>query len=360
MSNQTLKNASVLAFDRKLDPSDALFYAGLWDNRDNVNNLKRWPGIELREKSVRGTISHRLKAKDGNNPAKLDADIRKANLQRVDIATLPPDCDTLKVEFTLRVLNGLGQASACNNVEYQRKLQKVVQGYIQANGLKELAHRYAFNLANGRFLWRNRLGVEAIETQIKCQQGQEVKQFTFNAFDFPLAGFNMPANIQPKLEELAKVIETGLIQEEGYVLLEVVAFVKIGKGQEVFPSQELVLEKGREKGQKSKVLYAVNNIAAIHSQKIGNALRTIDDWYPNSDSNSNDLKPIAVESYGSVTVQGKSYREPKEKVDFYSLLDAWVLKDRVPSIGNQHYVIAHLIRGGVFGDSEKVTKETEE
>ncbi|MGB2337619.1 MAG: type I-F CRISPR-associated protein Cas7f/Csy3, partial [Alcanivorax sp.] len=28
----TLKTASVLAFERKLDPSDALFFAGQWDD----------------------------------------------------------------------------------------------------------------------------------------------------------------------------------------------------------------------------------------------------------------------------------------------------------------------------------------
>ena len=31
MANDTLKTASVLAFERKLDPSDALFFAGAWE-----------------------------------------------------------------------------------------------------------------------------------------------------------------------------------------------------------------------------------------------------------------------------------------------------------------------------------------
>ena len=33
----TLKTASVLAFERKLDPSDALFHAGNWDQRDTTD-----------------------------------------------------------------------------------------------------------------------------------------------------------------------------------------------------------------------------------------------------------------------------------------------------------------------------------
>jgi CRISPR-associated protein Csy3 len=89
-------------------------------------------------------------------------------------------------------------------------------------------------------------------------------------------------------------------------------------------------------------------IAAIHSQKIGNALRSIDTWYPEAESNG----PIAIEPYGSVTTQGKAYRQPKQKLDFYTLLDRWLLKDETPAIEQQHYVIATLIRGGVFGATE--------
>ena len=87
----------------------------------------------------------------------------------------------------------------------------------------------------------------------------------------------------------------------------------------------------------------------MHSQKIGNALRTIDDWYEGAE----DLGPIPVEPYGVVTTQGMAYRKPKSKMDFYNLLDNWVLKDKAPRIEQQHFVIATIIRGGVFGDSEK-------
>jgi CRISPR-associated protein Csy3 len=126
------------------------------------------------------------------------------------------------------------------------------------------------------------------------------------------------------------------------------AFVRVGAGQEVYPSQELILDKGNSK--KSKTLYDVQGVAGIHSQKLGNALRTIDTWYPDA---GEGLGPIAVEPYGSVTSQGRAYRQPKQKVDFYTLLDRWLLKDETPALEQQHYVMANLIRGGVFGDAEK-------
>jgi CRISPR-associated protein Csy3 len=340
------KVASVLSFERKLDPSDALFFAGNWAERDSS---KQWQAIIVREKSVRGTISNRLKTKDAD-PAKLDAEIENANLQRVDVAALPNSCDTLKVCFTLRVLGEIGQPSACNNAAYREKLLKTVQSYVVNHGYSELANRYAYNLANGRFLWRNRMGAEQAEIRIHHKPAQGNQQsWCFNALDLSLRHFKPTDAAKAGLETLSQVIESGL-NGERYVLLTIEAYVRVGEGQEVFPSQELILDQGgKKKGQKSKTLYQVEGVAAMHSQKIGNALRTIDTWYPDE----NAIGPIAVEPYGSVTSLGKAYRQPKEKQDFYNLFDKWVVHQQVPDVGNQHYVMATLIRGGVFGESGK-------
>jgi CRISPR-associated protein Csy3 len=344
MANESLKTASVLAFERKLDPSDALFFAGAWSERGASAN---WKPIVINEKSVRGTISNRLKAGQ-QDPAKLDAAIENPNLQTVDVAALPADADTLKISFTLRVLGGTGSPSACNGADYRLKLLATVKSYVDANGFGELARRYARNLANGRFLWRNRIGTEAAEVRIAhLVDGAAKSEWTFDALALPLRGFDTPtdARIALGLTELATLIGEGLAGKQ-HVLLRITAFARIGAGQEVFPSQELILDRSR--GDKSKTLYQVNGIAGIHSQKLGNAIRTIDTWYQESDENG----PIAVEPYGSVTTQGKAYRQPRgTKDDFYNLLDGWVLKDKAPDIDQQHFVIATLIRGGVFGEA---------
>ena len=70
-----------------------------------------------------------------------------------------------------------------------------------------------------------------------------------------------------------------------------------------------------------------------------------------ADEGADELGPIAVEPYGSVTTQGKAYRQPKQQLDFYTLLDNWLLKDQVPPVEQQHFVMAVLIRGGVFGEA---------
>lgn len=332
-------NASVLAFERKLNPSDALFYAGDWNDRPNS---KQWTSVSVQPKAVRGTISNRLKTKD-QDAAKLDAAVENPNLQTVDNAALPAHADTLKVRFTLRVLGGAGVPSACNNDGYRQKLGGIVSNYVSQHGFTELGRRYATNLANGRFLWRNRLGAESVEVSIRhIEEGKAAQTWTFDAFEYSLRGFDQDDS---DLAALGSLIAGGL-SGDTHVLLEVTAFVRLGMGQEVFPSQEL--DMNRSRGDKSKTLYDVDKVAAMHSQKIGNAVRTVDDWYEEAESNG----PIAVEPYGSVTTQGKAFRQPKAKQDFYNLLDGWVLKDKKPDTAQQHFVMATLIRGGVFGKGE--------
>ena len=337
-TTNTLKTASVLAFERKLDPSDALLFAGDWNARATANG---WTSVTVREKSVRGTISNRLKAAD-QDPAKLDAKIENPNLQTVDVATLPAHADTLKAVFTMRVLGGTGMPNACNNADYQAKLLATVQGYVQGIGFAELGKRYAHNLANARFLWRNRVGAECVEVQVAhVVNGSAQKTWTFDAIAMSLRIFDAG---NAALAELGELIAQGLAGTS-HVLLQVTAFARVGAGQEVYPSQELILDKG--KGMKSKTLYVVNGVAGIHSQKLGNAIRTIDTWHPEVAN----LGPIAVEPYGSITTLGKACRRPTDKLDFYNLLDGWILKDKVPPTEQQHFVIATLIRGGVFGDA---------
>lgn len=327
----SVKTASVLAFERKLATSDAMMYAGNWQS-------DHWQPIEIQEKAVRGTISNRLKNAISSDPAKLDAEIQKANLQRVDIAALPADADTLKVVFTLRVLGNLSTPSVCNDMAYQDALQQVIDGYINEYGFGELARRYATNLANGRFLWRNRIGAEQIQVSVAAS-GQE---WIFNSHNYSLREFEQE---DASLSQLAAIIEKGLSGQE-WVMLTVEAQVRLGAGQEVFPSQELVLDSNSSK---SRVLYQVSGVAGIHSQKIGNALRTVDTWHPKVE----ELGAIAVEPYGSVTSRGVACRQPKDKIDFYTLLDNWVTKGMKPDAAQQHYVMAVLVRGGVFGEKSE-------
>ena len=112
--------ASVLAFEKKLVPSDGYLYGTNWADRRS----KAIP-LHLTEKAVRGTISNRLKDAVKNDPMKLNNEVEKANPQRVDACALPMDCDTLKLEYTIKVLGGVERPSACNNASFAEKYRGV-------------------------------------------------------------------------------------------------------------------------------------------------------------------------------------------------------------------------------------------
>lgn len=330
--------ASVLAFEKKLVPSDGLMYGTTWESR----NTHADP-LKLQEKSVRGTISNRLKKSE---EGKIDSKIESANLQTVDSCALTPDQDTLKLNFTLKVLSGVENPSACNHEGFNKMYSSAVTGYIKEHGFTELSQRYAMNLASGRFFWRNRVGSEDIEVQISVLNKDISKNWTFNALEFDLKGFNSPSE---KITELAELIAKTLSGEKEFLLLEINAFAKVGKSQDVYPSEELVLDKNNSKEKKSKILYDVNHVAAMHSQKIGNAIRTIDTWYPEYE---NHQRPISIDPYGAVTNLGRAYRQPKEKKDFFSLFDKFSQSEKLDLIEEEHFVMAVLVRGGVFGEKQ--------
>ena len=331
---------SVLAFERKINPSDAYFYGTQWENR-----AKEVP-LSLAEKSVRGTISNRLSSSVAGDPLKLNNSIETANLQRIDYCALPEECDTLKIVFTVKILGNIGLPSSCNRPEFNNSLQQSVERYRSTYGFRELARRYAANIANGRFLWRNRVGAENIEIHVSQLGGDsnwlcDGKKYSTRHFD----------EIDDQIDNLGSLIAKVLCGNHS-ITLKVVAYAKLGSGQEVYPSQEMILDRPST-DKKSKVLYSVNNVAALHSQKIGNALRTIDTWYPEYSDPINGVGPIAAEPYGAVTSMGKAFRNNKDKVDFYSLFDKFACGEILESETDQHYVMAVLIRGGVFGKGDK-------
>ncbi len=220
------KLPSVLAFSRKLEVSDALMASGLWSNIDQSNI---WQPITLHEKRNRATHSQFGGA----------ADAKKPNLSWGDDATLPHDADTLRISFTLKSLGQLEEPTACNSPEFEEKVNQVVKAYRNEHQFKELATRYANNIANGRFLWRNRVGAESV--CIKVKHGSQTWEFDVYKERYQLNEFTpIPNDSNHHFAQLIAVIQNGL-QGDGFEYLEVTAFAKLGFGQHVFPSQEMVM-----------------------------------------------------------------------------------------------------------------------
>lgn len=337
------EKATVLSFEKKLVVSDGIMTGTTWDKR-----YEEETPVKIKEKTVKGTNSARQKETILNDPMKLNAKITTANIQTIDSAYLQPTEDTLKVNFTLKVLSGVQYPSACNNKTRYKEIVDMCNKYINKESFKELAKRYALNIANGRYLWKNRVGAEKIE--VKVSVGGEIgkegkKEWTFNAYKYSLKGFD---TVDKGVEELAQIINDTLCGIRDFVIINVTASALIGKGQEVYPSEELIPDRKKDSktGQKSKILYEENGYAALHSQKIGNAIRTIDTWYPEYKEVG---MPIAVEPYGTVASLAQAYRGGNGK-DFYKLFDTWSRGKELDTKEDEDYVMAVLIRGGVFGE----------
>ena len=329
----TLTLPTVLAFNRKLEPSDALLQSGRWENQLED---KLWQPIELFERRNRAVKSN-FKQEVLDDEEELQIQITQPNLAWGDDAALAHTEDTLKMSFSLRVVSGLSKPSACNKPDFEAALSKKIGSYPHLK-LEKLADRYAFNIANGRFLWRNRLGAQDIKVVVKHPSLSS--PLTFNSYDFSLKD---TTSDDVSVKELATIINAGLGGDQN-IVLTINAFVRLGEGQRVWPSQEMVLNSSP--GEKSRYLFSLNGVAAIHCEKIGNALRTIDDWYPRyAETNL----PIAIEAYGSVTQKGEAFRSTRN--DFKTLLLKW-LNDKTLSEEDELFVVAMVIRGGVFGEGE--------
>lgn len=319
---------SVLAFERHISPSDGTMYATKWDNKDDCIPL------HINSKTIRG-----LQIQRGCK----DSQMVNSNIQTVDYCMLPNDYDTLKLHYTLKFIGGLEMPTSCNNNEFLKKYQARISNSINNNYFQTIAKRYAINMANARSLWRNRLGATNIITRIMVND----QVFEFNSMDFSLRNFDID---DLSINTIAGIITDVFTNKQPAAIFIIDSFVQMGNGQEVFPSEDFidkVPSKTKKDGELSKKLYSTYNIAAMHMQKIGNAIRTIDTWYNDYPT---EQFPIAIEPYGSVINIGKIMRNTTSKTDFYTLFDNWVLNDDCALTEEQlNYVLANLIRGGVFG-----------
>lgn len=321
---------SMLSFERKLETSDALMFSGNWE--DVGIREEKWQDIPITKRQNRSTQSaHGTSDADKVKPNPVSSDSDDANL--------PLAHDTLKVSFSMRVVGNLGKPFGCNSPVFSNAIQAKADEFKQGEGVETLAYRYAYNIANGRFLWRNRVGAEEIKVLVKVTD----QVLVFNAYDFSLNNFDKSSD-NAELKQLAAAISEGLKgDEQSFVLVEADAFVKLGHQQHVFPSQEMNM------GEKGKSLFRLEGCAAMHNVKIGNAIRTIDTWY---DRYAEQDQPIAIEPFGAVTQIGDAFRKNKKEGDFYSLILDWV-NDNELSLEQQAYVVGNLVRGGVFSRSSK-------
>ena len=337
----------MLSFARSLQPSEGLF----WGTRSGDRDWRE--PVEVIERGVRGQSSEYNTSNSG-----------KSNPQVVEAASVPLGCDGVRLEFSLWVMPQACKPWACDKPEVGQTYERLVESYAAKGGFNVLAELYLWNIANGRFAWRNRFLAEDMQVLVDFE-GQKL---VFNPMALDLT---KPADLEQlrdavvpndtgeraRVDTLIEWIRQGLAKERKP--LRVTWQARVEEGQEVFPSQEYVREEKRE-GAPSRVYAKLSRYhagrrvlqASMHSQKIGAALRHIDVWH-----GDDGHAAIAVNPYGGVQETGRVLREKGSKKSFYELrakatdllakVDAAQGRDDLPP--EVHFVVANLVRGGVFG-----------
>lgn len=348
------KLPGVLSFQRGIVISDGLFYSEI------AGQFEAHPVPVIRH-GIRGTQNIN---KGGSGETALAGEAKRqevSNIQTTDTAKLDADAEALAVRFSLRFLDFANALFACapgakDSDEEIAALRFSVESFIerakQSDGLAEVARRYARNIANARWLWRNRLIARRISVSV--QHGGETPA-VFDALSIPLHRFDGYTDAE---QRVAAVIADGL-RGDVNATLDIVARVEFGVSGavEVFPSQNYLEDKPRgfarslyclgepERADHTLGMRRMGH-AALRDQKISNALRTIDTWYPGFEAHG---RPIAVEPNGASLEAQRFFRD--KKASAFDLVKR--LNPMDPASDEGMFTIASLIRGGVFSEGGK-------
>jgi len=352
----SLKLPPVLAVQRGIIVTDGVMSSIVCDKQGN----EHLEPIRVIRHGIRGI-----------NPATKK---ETANIQRTESAKTSPEAIGLAVEFSLRTIAAEQLLFSCSDIKYREALEAFIKRYFSRGvpEFEEVCRRYARNILNGRWLWRNRvLGEPTIEAKV----GEK----TYTGAESRIGDFNDYTQDEKNLAD--DVIATGLIGS-ARISTTVTGRIHFGfQGEvEVFPSQNMVT--GKPAGF-ARSLYKVNMItrkemlsimasrhkdgegaeefaadmidmgrAALRDQKIANAIRTIDTWYPKCDGT-----PIPIEPNGANLEKNVLFRDDpdSEAEHLLSVIDE--MQPGGEPDWRAAYLIALLVRGGVFSESSKKDSE---
>lgn len=347
------KLPGVLSFTRRINVTDCLFFSAM-------------PGgalkpLQVTRSGLRGTQNINKKATADRQEV--------SNIQLTDSAKTDVEATALVVKMGVSfypLINGLNSCALSKaddesllgafKASFASFLDRSANTTQISAGLIEVANRYARNIANGRWLWRNRQYAQTVRVDVTCSDHAVL---SFDALKTPMNRFeNYTAN-ELKLGAYIVSCLSGQADHK----LQVSAVLDFGNGMngsmEVYPSQNY-LGGDKPKGF-ARSLYAVGESflspqsdlmalqscrvvgqAALRDTKVANALRTMDTWYPDYESNG---LPISVEPCGANLDAQRMFRAKDSSFAYMRQLN---LIDVDSNEGM--FMIASLIRGGVYSE----------
>lgn len=284
---------------------------------------------------------------------------------QTEIAKLDDDAEAMIVRFGLAMLDvsqGINMCSDSGDVTEAKRFQATIEDFLarakRSKAIEMLALRYARNIANGRWLWRNRTFAHSIIISVASRNGKLIA--AFDAKKVPTNHFDRYTADEKKLGEAIAAQMMGTSTD--CLLVEAKLHMLVPGAIVVFPSENFVeKDKGREDtNEKCKSLYKSRSVkslgardnktnlvgyAAIRDHKIWNALRTIDTWYPDYEERG---VPIPIEPLGASMQDQEFFRKgPDSSFEMFRSL-AVIDPESVEGL----YCLACVERGGVYGPAK--------
>ncbi len=345
------KLPEVLSFQRGVLCTDAPFWAITPEGERFIPVVRH---------GIRGTINVQERKR-------VDKGTEIANVQITESAKTPPNATGIVVRFSMGFVPLDETLFATSDMAFRQHFLDFVERFRDSGELEEVCHRYARNVLNGRWLWRNRILAQVIritvaskgQTLVETKAVPELKRFgdyTESERKLALAFAEAIRGLSSQRFEIEGRIEFGF---QGAV--------------EVFPSQNY--PGGKKPDGFARPLYKLNMIgrrelgnilnsadvahyradmiemgtAALRDQKIGNAIRTIDTWYRDEP----DPDPIPVEPNGASLKDNDFYRKGANSAfEIMRRMDALQ-----PGNGTLNpeamFLLAIFLRGGVFSEKDK-------
>ncbi|MCL1076916.1 type I-F CRISPR-associated protein Csy3 [Parashewanella spongiae] len=344
-----MKIPTHLSYMRSLSPSPALFFYKTDESDFNP--------IEVFSEGINGRMSGSAVAynKDGKLKNVTANDLGHANLHASEYCYVPPKIKEFYCKFSLTIAPNSLSPYICNDQDLVMYLEKLAQCYAEKGGYQELATRYAKNILNGLWLWRNKKSPKVDISVYDFLSEQEVAN---TAGVQSLSWDGNWGKYHDELQKLSKIIAQALHNNEACEL-EVVATIRNRFMQEIYPSQLLPEENKVHKQLATTRVEDGSETTCLGRFKVGAAIQIIDDWHGGD-------KPLRVSSYGSVPERLVALRTPSNKKDVYSLLPKII--DYINFLESNNlgenetsneinYLMAMLVKGDVLGmGSEKKSK----
>lgn len=335
------KLPGVLSFQRLMNVSDGVMY-------NHFNSATRTP-LEVIRHGVLGTQNVNGKETKINN------------IQTTESGKTVVEANGFEVEFHMwftplsKALFACASTNSDNrNETIQQDIQNFIDSATNSQGLEDVCCRYARNVLNGSWLWKRNLLLGqtvaiTVQTDTAIYNSDALKSNRSNFDNYTDDEKSLAKTFQHMLQgnamgERVKVTATVLFGFEGAV--------------EVYPSQNYLagettgFARSLFKVSSRKVVESKDPTntwtvgwAAMRDQKIANALRTIDTWYSQYPTT---LKAIAVEPNGASIEAQVHFR-----LDNSSFKIMRNIVNTNPNTDDGKFLIASLIRGGVYSETDK-------